>query len=51
MKSVRLLITLTRPLKDKLDALRCQGTTTSGFIRHLVEEHFAKEKKAKKRAA
>jgi hypothetical protein len=40
MKSVRLLITLPAPLKAKLDALRTQGTTASGFIRNLLEQHF-----------
>jgi hypothetical protein len=37
---VRLLIQVPEPLKAKLDALRVKGTTASGFIRHLVEEHF-----------
>jgi len=39
-KSIRLLITLLLPLKAKLDALRQQGTTASGFIRHLLEREF-----------
>ena len=40
MKMTRLLIQLPWPLKAKLDALRAQGTTASGLIRHLVEQHF-----------
>lgn len=31
-------------IKAKLDALRKQGTTASGLIRNLVEQHFAKQK-------
>jgi predicted DNA-binding protein len=46
MKSVRLLITLPQPLKAKLDALRTQGTTSSGFIRNLLEQHFKGKKAA-----
>ncbi|MEK9142924.1 MAG: hypothetical protein AAB308_17870 [Nitrospirota bacterium] len=37
---VRLLIQVPEPIKTKLDALREQGTTVSGFIRHLLETHF-----------
>ena len=40
MKMVRLLIQVPEPIKTKLDGLREQGTTASGFIRHLLEEHF-----------
>jgi hypothetical protein len=40
MKMVRLLIQVPEPIKSKLDGLREQGTTASGFIRHLLEEHF-----------
>jgi len=40
MKMVRLLIQVPGPLKAKLDALRKQGTTASGFIRHLIEREF-----------
>jgi hypothetical protein len=28
------------PIKAKLDDLREQGTTASGLMRHLLEEHF-----------
>ncbi len=37
---VKLLVHLPAPLKAKLDGLRAQGTTASGFIRFLLEEHF-----------
>ncbi len=40
MKSVRLLITVPIPLKAKLDTLRNQGTTASGYIRALLEREF-----------
>jgi hypothetical protein len=40
MKMVRMLIQVPEPIKTKLDGLREQGTTASGFIRHLLEEHF-----------
>lgn len=40
MRMVRLLIQVPEPVKAKLDALRAQGTTASGFIRHLLEAHF-----------
>lgn len=37
---VRLLIQVSEPIKVRLDALRQEGTTASGFIRHLLEKHF-----------
>ena len=40
MKMVRMLIQVPEPLKARLDALRLEGTTASGFIRHLLEAHF-----------
>ena len=40
MKMVKLLIQVPEPIKTRLDALRQEGTTTSGFIRHLLEQHF-----------
>ena len=40
MKMVRMLIQVPEPIKARLDGLREQGTTASGFIRHLLEEHF-----------
>jgi metal-responsive CopG/Arc/MetJ family transcriptional regulator len=50
MKMVRVLIQLPQPLKAKLDALRTHGTTASGLIRNLVEQHFATEKQKRKTA-
>ena len=40
MKMVRMLIQVPEPLKARLDTLRQEGTTASGFIRYLLEEHF-----------
>jgi hypothetical protein len=40
MKMVRVLIQVPASLKAKLDVLRTQGTTASGFIRSLVEREF-----------
>ncbi len=40
LKMVRMLIQVPEPLKAQLDALRDQGTTASGFIRWLLEQHF-----------
>jgi predicted DNA-binding protein len=40
MKMVRLNIQLPHPLKAKLDALRAQGTTASGFIRSVLEREL-----------
>ena len=36
----RLMIQLPAPLKAKLDALRSQGYTASGFIRALLEREL-----------
>jgi len=36
----RILIQLPKPLKAKLDALRTQGYTASGYIRALLEREF-----------
>ncbi len=40
MKMARLNIQIPVPMKAKLDALRAQGTTASGFIRSLLEREF-----------
>ncbi len=40
MKMERLNIQLPSELKRKLDALRTQGTTASGYIRHLLEREL-----------
>ena len=40
MAMVKLLVSLPRALKARLDAERRHGTTASGLIRHLLEQHF-----------
>jgi len=40
MTMVRLLVQVPAPIKARLDALRQEGTTASGLMRHLLEEHF-----------
>lgn len=40
MKMIRLLIQVPEPIKARLDILRKEGTTASGLIRHLLEDHF-----------
>lgn len=44
MKMDRLNIQLPRALKAKLDELRTQGTTSSGFIRALLERELKTNK-------
>ena len=39
----KLLIQLPAPLKAKLDALRTQGYTASGYIRALLERELNKK--------
>ncbi len=36
----RILVALPEPLKRKLDALRSQGYTASGFIRAVLEKEL-----------
>jgi len=40
MAMVKLLVNLPAPLKAKLDALRTQGYTASGYIRALLEREL-----------
>lgn len=40
MKMTRINISLPTSLKHKLDALRLQGTTASGYIRSLLEREL-----------
>ena len=42
MKKARLMIQLPIPLKRKLDALRREGYTASGYIRALLERELGK---------
>ena len=48
MKTVRMLVTLPEPLKRKLDALRSQGYTASGYIRALLERELNQPTTTKK---
>jgi metal-responsive CopG/Arc/MetJ family transcriptional regulator len=41
MKMARLLIQIPQDLKAKLDGLRSQGYTASGFIRALLERELS----------
>ena len=41
MKMVKMLIQVPQPIKAKLDAMRNQGYTASGFIRALLEREVA----------
>ena len=45
MKMERVLIQLPTELKAKLDALRSQGYTASGYIRALLERELNQPKK------
>ncbi len=40
MKMVKMLIQVPVPIKRKLDALRSQGYTASGFIRAVLEKEL-----------
>jgi hypothetical protein len=46
MKGIRLVITLSGSLKQKLDAEKKRGTSAAGLIRHLLEQHFKGKKAA-----
>lgn len=48
MKMTRLNIQLPLPMKAKLDALKIQGISISGFIRHLLNQHFNPPTKGQK---
>jgi len=47
MAMVKMLVHLPKPLKAKLDSLRSQGYTSSGYIRALLEREFAHMKNTK----
>jgi hypothetical protein len=42
MKLVRILVSVPESMKKRLDALREEGYTASGFIRHVLEREFSK---------
>lgn len=48
MRMVKVLIQVPQPIKEKLDGLRTQGYTTSGFIRALLERELGQTSKLKK---
>jgi len=41
MRMVKMLVSLPAPLKAKLESLRGQGYTVSGYIRALIELDLA----------
>ncbi|WP_274519479.1 hypothetical protein [Nitrospira moscoviensis] len=41
-----LIVKVPKHLKAKLDAERKRGVTAAGLIRHLLEEHFKKQRAA-----
>ena len=51
MKMYRLLLHLPLPLKRKLDTLRREGYTASGYIRALLERELKETQVARKRDA
>jgi hypothetical protein len=48
MKMIRLNVQIPATLKTKLDDLRRQGTTASGFIRNLLERELRGSKPTKR---
>ena len=49
MKFVRILIMVPESVKTRLDALRSEGYTASGFIRHVLKREFKEGAKRPKR--
>jgi hypothetical protein len=45
MSMIKLMVHLPAPLKAKLDALRGQGYTASGYIRALLERELNQPQK------
>lgn len=48
METKTILVRLPAALKRKLDALRGEGVTANGLIRHLLENHFTSLAKGQK---
>ncbi len=48
MTMTRINIQLPSLLKAKLDALRTEGITAAGLIRHLLTQHFHQAHKGQK---
>jgi hypothetical protein len=40
MRLVRILVCVPETMKKRLDALRSEGYTASGYIRHLLDREF-----------
>ncbi len=49
MRMERVIIQLPVALKHKLDALRAQGYTAAGYVRNVLERHFAQAPAAGKK--
>ena len=45
MRMERLLIQIPTEMKAKLDGLRCQGFTISGYVRAVLEKELNQPKK------
>jgi hypothetical protein len=48
MEMVKILVHIPKSMKAKLNALRATGTTASGLIRHLLNQHFNQATKGQK---
>ena len=48
MKQRKMLISLPESMKQQLDALRAEGYTVSGYIRHIVEADLKRRQTAQK---
>ena len=48
MKMVKLLISVPEGLKLKLDRLRSEGYTASGYIRHVLERELKQAARGRK---
>ena len=51
MKLVRILVSVPESMKKRLDALRSEGYTASGYIRHVLEREFNEGPKEPRRGA
>lgn len=49
MEMVKILVHVPKSIKSKLEGLRATGTTASGLIRHLLNQHFQAQKSQKGR--
>ncbi len=51
MEMTRIIVSIPRTMKVKLDALRADGITAAGLIRHLLSQHFNERATTTKRRA